>query len=105
MKKSLFALLLSAASLAAVPAMADGMPEWTLFQRDGALVLHTDGPQSAGEATIEITDVLGKRVASFRRSVSSNTQALELSADLTPGFYLVKIQVGAELQVRRIRWQ
>lgn len=105
MKKSLFALLLSAVSFAAASAMADGMPEWTLFQRYGALVLHTEGPQSSGEATIEIMDVLGKRVASFRRPVSSSTQALELPADLTPGFYLVKIQVGADLQVRRIRWQ
>lgn len=105
MKKLFLALAFSAAALSAVPALADGMPEWTLFQRDGSLVLHTEGTPSNADALIEITDVLGKRIATYRRPLSSNTQDLEIPAELTPGFYLVKIQVGADLQVRRIRWQ
>jgi hypothetical protein len=105
MKKFLFALLLGAAGLTAFPALADGMPEWTLYQRDGAIVLHTESALPQGDALIEITDVLGKRVATYRRSVSNIQQDLEIATQLTPGVYMVKIQVGADIQVRRLRWQ
>jgi hypothetical protein len=30
---------------------------------------------------------------------------LEIATQLTPGVYMVKIQVGADIQVRRLRWQ
>jgi hypothetical protein len=60
---------------------------------------------SQGDALIEITDVLGKRVATFRRSLSNSQQDLEIATQLTPGVYMVKIQVGADIQVRRLRWQ
>jgi hypothetical protein len=58
-----------------------------------------------GDALIEITDVLGKRVATYRRSLSNIQQDLEIATQLTPGVYMVKIQVGADIQVRRLRWQ
>lgn len=100
MKRALLILAL----FAGLTAGAETLPECNIFQREGQLVIKSEIALS-GEVTIEITDVLGKRIVVLHRTLTGHTNEWELSTGTLPtGIYMVKIQNGPDVQVKRLSW-